>query len=508
MRRYGTFKYSEQKYGASVNPNLLWALEVDWDGDGVFDGSNEAVRMIKLQTERGNDYYLSGDGNGFESNRIGFAIMTVDNYDGRFDPYNTSSPLYGILKPGKRVKLWVRDGIGGTDYPVIAGVLQDIKAYGRRGEVDLTLDDGWRWLADRDVSVALQGSIYADDAIQAIADAAAYPWGYELDSGPDLIKWWWATGKKAKTEIENIANSGIGFAFVAADGKLKYYSRRHADDPVMVIREGQLKKDIVMPQPWEFQRNIVKLSVKPRVTQSSQDIWTFNDTPAIVAGDSIELWAAFSYDNQSVPATDVIEPVATTDYTANAASDGTGADKTADITVSMPSSNIFAENAKITITNNDASTVYITLLKVRGKPINLPNVSGIVKGGTDADTMPRVLELDLLWQQDYNVGVNIAEYLLDFLSSIQYFPTIIIEGRPSIQFGLDLYDNISLTLDTWGVDLNFKVGKIKHKFLNSTGQHVQTEIKLFPVYVPPVPNYWFLGTAGLSELGATTYLGV
>jgi hypothetical protein len=118
------------------------------------------------------------------------------------------------------------------------------------------------------------------------------------------------------------------------------------------------------------------------------------------------------------------------------------------------------------------------------------------------------MELDLPWQQNYNIGVNLSEYLVDFLQSIQYFPTVLIENRPSIQFGLDLFDIVSLTLDEWGVDANFKIGKITHKFLAPTGQHVRTELKLFPVYLPPVSNYWLLGSAGYSKLGVTTYLGV
>lgn len=510
MTRWGNFTWGDGTlWGqAETNTNLLWALEVDWDGDFTFDGSNEAVRLHRLITDRGNEYYLSGDGKGFESNAVGTAVLTLDNYDGRFDPYNTSSPLYGYLRPGKLIRLWVRNGIGGTDYPVIAGVLQDIKPYGRHGDVDLILEDGWRWLADRNVSVALQGNIYADDAIGAIADAVTYPWGYELDTGPDLIKWWWTTGKKAKTEIENVANSGVGFAFIANNGKLKYYSRQRFDEATMVIRQEHILKDIVLPQPWEFQRNIVKIAVQPRVTQSSQDIWTLNDTPSISAGETIYIWAKYTYDNQSVPATDVIAPVVTTDYTANAQADGAGADKTADITVSLTAANIFAEDAKIAITNNDAATVYLTLLKLRGKPINVPNVSEIIVEGDDAATLPRALELSLPWQQDYNIGVNIAEYLLDFLSSIQYFPTIIIEGRPEIQFALDLNDVVTLQLDEWGVDANFKIGKIRHRNLSDSCQLIRTEIKLFPVYVPPVDNYWYLGTAGLSGLGVTTYLGV
>lgn len=505
MSRYGTFKYGSAKYGASVNPNLLWALEVDWDDDGVFDGSNDAVRVTGLRSERGDQYFISGDGRGFESHSIGNAIITLDNYDGRYDPYNATGPLYGKLLPGLLVRLWVRNGIGGTDYPIIAGVLQDIKPYGRMGTVDLVLEDGWRWLSDRDVSVSLQADVYADDAIGAIADAANYPWSYELDSGPELIKWWWTTGKKAKAEIEDVANSGIGTVFIAADGKLKYYSRQRSTDPQITIHEGEILKDVVIPQPWEFQRNIVKLSVNPRVTQSSQVLWTLYDKPLISPTDTVTIWAPFSYGGVRVPATDVITPEITTDYTANASVDGSGDDKTAQVSVSIT---VFAETAKIEYTNNDAATVYLTFAQLRGKPINAPSMSQIIKEGTGAAKRPRVLELNLPWQQDYNTGVNIAEYLLDFLQGIQFFPTILIENRPEIQFGLDLHDVVSLKLDEWGVDANFRIGKITHKFLSATGQHVQTEMRLFPVYIPPVPNYWYLGTAGLSELGATTYLGV
>ena len=293
--------------------------------------------------------------------------------------------------------------------------------------------------------------------------------------------------------------------FVANDGKLKYYSRQRATDPVLVLNEDDLSKDITIPQPWEFQRNIIKINCKPRVIKSSQDIWRFYDTPAIGAGETIYIWAEYTHENQSVPASDVIEPVATTDYTANAAANGTGADKTANISVSLPSANIFAETAKIAITNNDAGTVYLTMLKLRGKPIAAPNVSPIIFETGDYLTTPRLLTLDFPWQQDYNVGVNIAEYLGDFLSSPQAFPTVIIEGRPEVQFAVDLNDHVSLHLETWGVDANFKVGKIRHKFLAATGQHVQTELKLFPVYVPPVPAYWDLG---VSLLGSETYLGV
>lgn len=504
MARFGTFPYSTQKYGASVNTNLLWALEIDWDDDGVFDGTNEADRMFKLRIDRGKDYYLSGDGMGFDHEQIGVAIITLDNYDGRYDPYNTSGPLYGYLEPGVKFRLWVRNGIGGTDYDVFTGIVADIQPIGRRGEVDLVLEDGWRWLQDRDVKVSLQESITADTAIGAILTAADWPWSNSLDTGPDTIDYWWTTGKKAKSEIEDLANSGLGNVFVAADGTLKYYNRQKTDDPVMILTEDVLLKDIIMPQPWEFKRNIVTVNVNPRVLQAETDIWTHNEVITLGAGKSVTLWAKYIYDGANVPAKDVVTPAATTDYTANEAADGLSGDLTGDISVAITK---FADTSMITYTNGGAGTAYLTLAKLRGKPISLPNTSAIVEYGTGYATKPRSLEIDLPWQQSYNVGKSLAEVLVDFFEDQQYFPTVLIQGRPEIQFGLDLYDKVGLRLATWGIDSNFRVGKIAHRFTAGTGQNVITEIKLFPYYIPPVDSYWYLGTEGLSELGVTTYLG-
>ena len=102
MAKYGTaFKYgTAEKYGtagATEGGEVTWVLMVDWDANGIFDGTNEADRLIDFRMMRGIKHYLSASGTGFAPMRGGTATLTLDNYDRRYDPRCSSSPLYGNL---------------------------------------------------------------------------------------------------------------------------------------------------------------------------------------------------------------------------------------------------------------------------------------------------------------------------------------------------------------------------------------------------------------------------
>lgn len=111
MARYGTFKYSTETYGKTttgVPNNILYALHVDWDGDGSYDGDyNEAFRVLGWSVDRGRDSVFNPSGDGFTPYSVGTLRLTLDNKDGRYDSWNTASPLYGNLIPGKRVQFRV-----------------------------------------------------------------------------------------------------------------------------------------------------------------------------------------------------------------------------------------------------------------------------------------------------------------------------------------------------------------------------------------------------------------
>ncbi len=116
MARYGTFAYSttdsatETKYGVSFGTenSILYGLNIDWDGDGSYDQFNEASRVLAWSVDRGRDSIINPSGNGFTPYNIGRLIITLDNHDGRYDSWNTSSELYGNLMPGKKMQFRCR----------------------------------------------------------------------------------------------------------------------------------------------------------------------------------------------------------------------------------------------------------------------------------------------------------------------------------------------------------------------------------------------------------------
>ena len=69
---------------------------------------------------------------------------------------------------------------------------------------------------------------------------------------------------------------------------------------------------------------------------------------------------------ESCGATTVITPVASLDYTANENPDGTGADKTSQLSVASLAG---VSSAEVTVTNSGDTDVYVTLLQVRGTPL-------------------------------------------------------------------------------------------------------------------------------------------
>lgn len=506
MARYGTFRYGSGTLWGSTDAtdsNIIWSFEIDWTGTG-YTGRNEASRVVDFYTLRGRNQFIKlssgGVANGFEPVSVGRAVITLDDYDDLYNPYNTNSPLYPNIKPGKKVSVTVRNGVSGTPYSVFTGFITDIQPSGGiNRKTIIRCEDGLRLLADADVDIGLVSDYSQPEAMQVILDEI-YPtdWGYSLDSVEDTIPFFWSEGK-ALGIIQQLADSELGTFFVAADGTAKYYGRHHIYNSVATITQSEALKEIQLPQPWEVIRNKIRVNVYPREEQAQSTLWQLSTVPDIVSGDTLTLWATYSYGSESpVPATGVVTPVITTDYLFNSQADGLGTDLSSDLSITFYD---FGSTAKIEIRNTGGLTGYITLLKVRGNAVASPDIVKVVEESGDAD---RALVLENKWIQNANLANDFAVYLLAWLQNTQIFPRLSIEQRFDYQFPIDLFDGVTFASTKLGVDnVLYRVAGIEHRWLKPNGQAVRTTYHLEPLPTFAGDQFWIFPT----ELGVTSVLG-
>lgn len=499
---FGAGKFGEFKFGRVPFTGLRWLLEVDWDDDENFTQENEGPQIIKSgwNSERGREYMLrkgSGENGdeGFEEMPAGRLEIILDNQDGRYDPRNTSSELYPSVKPGHLVRFRVEEGVSGTFYPVLAGTLIDVrpKEARRVKTATLIIEGGMQKLKANESSVMVQEDVHTGDAIDLVLDDVDWPeiWGRNIETGTDIIPYWWCDQRKAYNEIKDLADSEIGVFFVAADGKATYYGRHHLSSEDVSIADDETA-NVYVRQPWEIVRKKVVLRVYPRVLRTGVELWRLPDIPYIKNGESLTIWADFTYNNRPVSAKTVTTPVATTDYTANTAEDGSGTNLTSGFSISLYK---FGKSAKVTISNASGFGGYLTLQKLRGDAIDAPYPVTLQEETGNGEG---VFSADLPWLQNTNTGVDLAQFLVSMLSVDSFCPVVEIENLPDIQFALDLMSKTDLVKAALGIDGSFRVGKIRHDL--QPGGTVKTKLWLESP-LEGLSDYWTFPT----EMGVSSY---
>lgn len=476
---YRSFKYSKSKYGATANTNLLlWGITVDWNADG--NPSNIADQTIDLKVYRGREFFIRLDNqnvaSGFQPVRPGTLSITLDDPNLIYDPNNTDSPLYPTVEPGAEIRVFVRPATGSGYKYLFAGEIIDVQSYndGDSHKVRIKGIDDLQKLSDLDVRSSIEESKTLSELANLALDKVSWPYSKRrIESSAFIVPYWWES-RRAFTAINDLSETEGGYFFADAQGNIAYYSQFFQPPIVIDLDESELLKSVVFSRPWESVRNIIRAISNPVALQSEQDIWTLSDTPVLATGESRTIWASFTRESSTVGALDVVAPVATTDYTANSAADGSGTDLTADVSVSLTA---FSQSAKITVFNDATSPAFITLLKVRGKPLVL---SSPLFSEVSIPPGNRLFASDTRWRQTSTQANDFVNWASFFLPSKQAYPVIKLENRPDKQFEADLFDRVRLDMPSKKVDNTFVVGSIEHRWLNSNGQAVETTLKLEP----------------------------
>lgn len=487
---------------------VAWRVTFDWAGDGTYAGGpdgpgDESARLLHpLRVRRGRD----GE---FADFKAGEATLTLDNRDGRYDPWNMASPLYPDVQPGVGVRVVAL--AGGVEYPVFAGRIEDVVLHGELGErrATITALDGARGLLENEIAVGLRQGLRTDEAIAQVLDEVGWPAAArDLMVGNDTLAYWWTPKRKAIEIIRDLARSELGLFFVDREGRAVFRNRASVVTGVVTgaLDAGHLQ-ELEVINPWQAVYNRVKVTCNPVQVAPEGALWSLLDQGVTLGpGETREVWAEFQDANgNACAAADVVSPVAGADYAANTAADGSGQDMTAALAVTAT---VFSTTAKLRLANIDATrTLYVTKLQVRGRALVVQPTTVIGEdAGSQARYGRRELALELRWQGNVLVATDMARALVGFYAQPRRSLVWRMMMVPAPVLGYDLDTRVRATAELNGVlvDEELRVGAVELETVDVLPGRVRGTLWLEPCNTT---TFWLRGVPGNSERGITTRYG-
>ena len=376
-----------------------YVLAVDWNNDGDFSDSGENItaRTMKVEWRRGNDY---------ASQLVGKAVAgtlnaTLNNVSGDYSTFNTSSALYGNLLPGRKVKLTGNDG--STTRTLWQGFLDSIQPVPSAKGANIAMLKAigpLGYLNKFEVSTAMFASKKAGALIGEILDAAGWSDDdRDLDTGIVEFPRFWCQSTKTLKALRLVEETETGLLEESPDGKIVYRDRHARSTDTKSTNSQATYSDasgaalaythVAQIDPLKFIYNELRaklqlhsgawilgsasLGVQTELGSDPAVLWTHPEvgsiSPSIEAG-ATKLFVAQYPSSGSANTARAVDfwqnLTATTDYLANDAADGSGTNRTANITVTLSKR---AQSMDISLENGHSATVYITKLQARGNAV-------------------------------------------------------------------------------------------------------------------------------------------
>jgi hypothetical protein len=248
----------------------------------------------------------------------------------------------------------------------------------------------------------------------------------------------------------------------------------------------------------------------PETVGSVQVLWQARTTLRIAPGETRTVYALFR-DSQGrrCGAVDVVTPVASTDYTVNDRADGGGFDYTSSAAFSITTTTE-ATRMQITLQNTATGPLYVTLLQVRGKPLEVYDPITIEQedATSQASYETRSLALDLPMQDNPVFAQAYAEYLVGrYANPARTVERLVVENRAALGpydlFGLEIMDKIMIT------DAQTALQRVAH-WVRGVAYELARDGFRVTLLLERADDrqYWLLEKAGYSELGSATRLGL
>lgn len=417
----------------------------------MFQFYDESARAVKLEYEREVLEPLGGIA-------LGQADIALENTDGRFTP-NAGLTCGTALYPNRPMAINV-----GFDL-LNEGVVQTVSVF--KGLTDQPHEDKisrqmtvhaydyLKYLNQYELETTVFVNKRSDEIISSVLTTLGFSTDqFIVDTGLNTIGFAWFTkGTKAGDAIRQICEAEEAFFYQDEEGIIHFENRRkYKVAPYNAVAWVFNADDII---DWKEDDNTqiinrVIVTANPRTVQGSMEVWRDSAVETIEANSSKDVWANF--DN---PCSVISAPVATTDYLANTAADGSGTNVTAQVTVTRTA---FGDTCLLTIQNNYNAKVYITFLRLMGTPAVV--TQSIEQYYEDNDSIGKYERQQLEVNNDFIDNEGFAYYLARALVRKYKDPRrrimIKVRGVPQLQ----LRDNISVYDRDTATYTNYRLMKI------------------------------------------------
>ncbi|HEV2778541.1 MAG TPA: hypothetical protein VGX25_04000 [Actinophytocola sp.] len=158
----------------------------------------------------------------------GRARFDLDNSSRDYSPENASSPLAGLLGPGRDL---VVQATHTTLHSMFRGHIDNFEII---PDLDTRLArftalDGLARLRDMPVSTALYPAVRTGEAVGHLLDAIGWQADRDIDPGATTIRWWWEESDDAYAALQKIvvAEGPGAFAHIGPGGEFVFRDRHH-----------------------------------------------------------------------------------------------------------------------------------------------------------------------------------------------------------------------------------------------------------------------------------------
>ena len=448
-------------------------------GPSLYQYSDESDYVTSLGWEQELNMPLGGLAKGV-------AEATLENTTGRFLPHymGGNSELFTAILPRRPMIINAGFNYEGIDQliPQFSGVLN------KQPEVNIT-----------DRSVSLSGADYIDffqnryldqelmftskttdqvvgDLFSSLGMSTAQ---YDIEQGLNTIDFGlFEKGTRFSDLFNKLAQAENAHIYQDETGVFRFENRQHwytsPHDQVQVVVNTS---DVIYAKSPNEDSIINVVEIKSSIREKQQTQLIYQTQSPIELAPSIQQEYFVSYDDPILQVVSIV-------ITANDAEDGSGTDRSANVTYNKTD---FAQASKFIFSNTHTSTIYITSLQINGRPAKI--VSEIYHRVSDDSSVtafeerPYAIENEFIQSETWAQSLGLV--LLQSYSDPQSLQEITIRAKPRLQIG----DLISWQGRYWRV-----YGK--QTKLDSTGGFVQN-LKLL------IANTQSFFAIGVSTIGGS-----